>query len=188
MLSACRGDVQEREAARAAWTRLARHGSTVSWSHWSRLWTALPETTPRQRDAWEQTLALYARDAIRHLESGLHSESHVLPSIVRQTCALIHDHHTEVLHLKDVADTLGVSAEHLSRLFHRSTGLRFREYLAETRVGSACNALEQSDRPIAEIAHESGFATLSRFNRCFKELRNMTPRDWRKRTRRNALI
>ena len=37
-------------------------------------------------------------------------------------------------------------------------------------------------------ALESGFATLSRFNRCFKEHRNMTPRDWRKRTRRMVEI
>jgi AraC-like DNA-binding protein len=184
MLSACRGGDKDREAARATWAWLARQGSTVSWSLWSKRWKALPELDPEQRDAWRLTLALYAQDAVRHLESGLHSESYVLPPLVRQACTHIRDHHTEVLHLQNVAVTLGVSAEHLSRLFHQSTGLRFREYLAETRVDTACKALEQSDRLIAEIAHESGFSTLSRFNRCFKEHRNMTPRDWRKRTRR----
>jgi len=188
MLSACRGGDEDREAARATWARLARQGSTVSWSLWSERWKALPELNPQQRDAWRQTLALYAHDAVRHLESGIHPEFHTLPSLVRQVCAHIRDHHTEPLQLKNVAGILGVSSEHLSRLFHQSTGLRFREYLAETRIEAACKALEHSDRLIAEIAYESGFSTLSRFNRSFKEHRNMTPRDWRRRTRRIADI
>jgi len=184
MLSACRGDGEDREAGRQTWARLARRGSAVSWSLWSRHWTALPEQSAEQREAWRQTLSLYAGDAVRHLESGLHSESQALPVLVQQACKHIYEHHTDAIHLKDVARALGVSAEHMSRLFHQSTGLRFREYLAETRVEAACRALEHSDRLIADIAHDSGFATLSRFNQCFKEHRNMTPRDWRKRTRR----
>ncbi len=188
MLSACRGGGPDHETGRAAWTRLARQGSTVSWSLWSKSWEALPQQTPEQREAWRQTLALYAHDAIRQLESGLHSEAHALPVLVRKTCDHIRRHHTDALHLKQAARSLGVSPEHLSRLFHRSTGLRFREYLAETRVDTACRALENTNRPIADIAHDSGFSTLSRFNRCFKEHRNMTPRDWRKRTRHRAKL
>ena len=187
MLSACRGD-EGREAARATWARLARRGSAVSWNLWSKHWAALSAQSREQREAWRQTLALYARDAVQQLESHLHPEPHALPVIVRRACALIQDHHTEPLHLKNLACELGISSEHLSRLFHQSTGLRFREYLAETRVETACKALEQSDRPIAEIAHASGFTTLSRFNRCFKEHRSMTPRDWRKRIVRRGQI
>ncbi|NCC50753.1 MAG: AraC family transcriptional regulator [Spartobacteria bacterium] len=181
MLSACRGDERDRQAARQAWTRLASRGSRISWNLWSKHWTSLPVQTAEQREAWCQTLALYAHEAMRQLETDLHPEPQTLPSLVRRTCELINHQHKETLHLKDVADTLGVSAEHLSRLFHQSTGLRFREYLAETRVETACKALENSDRPISEIAHDSGFATLSRFNNCFRNHRDMTPRDWRKR-------
>jgi AraC-like DNA-binding protein len=188
MLSACRGGDEDRRASRATWTQLVRRGAMISWSLWLEHWSALPEQTPEQRAAWRQTMALYAVDAMRRLEADLHPEQSALPNLVRRACSHIHDHHTEILRLKDVAHTLGVSAEHLSRLFHQSTGLRFREYLAETRVGVACQALEQSDLPIAEIAHNSGFSTLSRFNSCFKQHRGMTPRDWRKRERRNMLV
>jgi len=180
MLSACRGGDEDREAVRQTWTQLAGRGSTVSWGLWAKSWSALPEQSPEQREAWRQTLALYAQEAIRQLEPGLHSEVQILPVLVRQACAHIRDHHVEALHLKEVARSLKVSAEHLSRLFHKSTGLRFREYLAETRIETACRALENSDRLVADIAHDSGFATLSRFNRCFKEHRSMTPREWRK--------
>lgn len=188
LLSACRGGDEDRETVRRTWMQLARQGSTVSWSLWEKHWQALPEQSPQQREAWQQTLALYAQEAVRRLESGLHPEPQTLPALVRQACAHIRDHHTEALHLREVARALGVSAEHLSRLFHQSTGLRFREYLAETRIDTACQALENSDRLIADIAHDSGFATLSRFNRCFKEHRSMTPRDWRKQIHRRGQI
>ena len=188
MLSACRGGSGDREASRQTWGRLASQGSGISWSLWSRHWLALPEQTAEQREAWRQTLALCANDAMRQLESGLHPESLVLPSLVLRTCEYIRAHHADSVHLKDIADEFGVSAEHLSRLFHRNTGLRFREYLAETRVETACDALESSNRPISEIAYDSGFNTLSRFNRCFKDHRGMTPRDWRKRARRHLIF
>jgi AraC-like DNA-binding protein len=186
MLSACRGDERDRQDTRRTWGRLASQGSTISWSLWSRHWASLPEQSAEQREAWRQTLALYAHDAIRRLETGLHPEPQVLPALVRRACEHIRERHTAPLLLKDVAGELGVSTEHLSRLFHRSTGLRFREYLAEARVETACEALKNSGRPISEIAHDSGFSTLSRFNRCFREHRDMTPRDWRKHALRHA--
>lgn len=188
MLSACRGPDQDRPAARQAWVRLASQGSEISWAQWSTCWMALPELTPEQREAWRQTMALFARDAMRQVETDLHPESQNLPPLVWRACEQIRKHHATRLRLKDVARALGVSAEHLSRLFHQSTGLRFREYLAETRVESACSALQDTERPISGIAHDSGFATLSRFNRCFREHRDMTPRDWRKRSRRRHAI
>lgn len=188
MLSACRGGAEDRDASRRTWGHLASQGSRISWSLWSRNWLTLPEQTAEQREAWRQILALCSHDAMRQLESGLHPESLVLPSLVLRACAHIRAHHTDTVHLKDMADEFGVSAEHLSRLFHQSTGLRFREYLAETRVETACNALESSNRPISEIAYDSGFNTLSRFNRCFKEHRGMAPRDWRKRARRHLVF
>ncbi|MCF7838512.1 MAG: AraC family transcriptional regulator [Candidatus Marinimicrobia bacterium] len=186
MLSAARGDDRDRQATRQTWVRLAGQGSGISWSAWSKCWLTLPEQTAEQREAWRHTLALYAHEALRQLETDLHPEPQTLPALVRRACVHIRQRHTGPLHLKAVARELGVSAEHLSRLFHQSTGLRFREYLAETRVETACEALVHSARPIAEIAHEAGFATLSRFNRCFRTHRDMTPRDWRKRSRRQG--
>jgi AraC-like DNA-binding protein len=186
MLSACRGHEYDLEDTRRTWERLTGDGLEISWNVWMRNWKLLPELRAEQREAWWQTLALYAHDALRQLETDPQLEPRVLPVLVRRACEQIRDRHAGPLHLKDVADELGVSAEHLSRLFHRSTGLRFREYLAEARVQTVCEALQNSGRPIAEIAHDSGFSTLSRFNRCFREHRDMTPREWRKRALRHA--
>lgn len=186
MLSAFREDDRDRQAIRQTWVQLASQGSSLSWSLWSKQWASLPEWTPEQREAWRQTLALYAQDVLRQLETALHPEPQTLPTLVRLTCEQVRKRYTDALHLKDVAKDLGVSAEHLSRLFHQSTGLRFREYVAETRIEAACEALAASDRSISEIAHQSGFATLSRFNQCFRNHRDMTPREFRKRAHRHG--
>jgi AraC-like DNA-binding protein len=37
-----------------------------------------------------------------------------------------------------------------------------------------------TDERVVNIAHDSGFESLSRFNRAFKQLAGMTPRQYRK--------
>ncbi len=66
-------------------------------------------------------------------------------------------------------------------LFRRTAGRTFVEYLAELRVGRACDLLATTDLPVLEVSLRSGFETLSSFNRKFRALRGMTPREYRAR-------
>jgi AraC-like DNA-binding protein len=66
-----------------------------------------------------------------------------------------------------------------SRWFRREVGKTFTQYLNDLRFGAACVRLRQSDRPIAAIAADCGFATASHFNRQFRLRAGMTPRDYR---------
>jgi AraC-like DNA-binding protein len=166
---------------REVWRRLARSGLPVRWSDWSRTWLALPVFTKDQEAAWRATLALYMRRVLARVEKAPASEATDWPILVQETCRRIREAFDTPLRLHAVARELGVSVEHLSRTFHRATGMRFAEYLAETRIGAACDALSASDDPISEIAYRCGFSTLSRFNRCFRQHRQITPRAWRKR-------
>jgi AraC-like DNA-binding protein len=67
-----------------------------------------------------------------------------------------------------------------SRFFTRTTGQTLMAYLAQVRIGHACRLLGETGRPIVDIAFECGFGTISNFNRCFRELRGRSPRDYRK--------
>ncbi|WP_139182696.1 helix-turn-helix domain-containing protein, partial [Vibrio cholerae] len=49
------------------------------------------------------------------------------------------------------------------------------------RIGKACELLASSALPIALIAERTGFGNLSNFNRQFKTLKTMTPREFRQR-------
>jgi len=51
---------------------------------------------------------------------------------------------------------------------------------AELRIGQACALLVNSQRPIAHTADEVGYANLANFNRQFRALKGMTPREFRR--------
>ena len=79
------------------------------------------------------------------------------------------------IRLPEVARESGVSAEHLSRLFHRHTGLPFHEYVARLRIESACDRLAHGKENVTEIAFGCGFSSLSQFYRSFRKFTGSTP-------------
>ncbi|MGA0332547.1 MAG: helix-turn-helix domain-containing protein [Kiritimatiellia bacterium] len=182
LLSACRDPQMSTRIRRGLWTEWVKNGAGITWRAWEEALEQLPQCTREARAAWKRTLQLHAETLIREVEQ-LHRpipETRSLPPMVLQVCALIQSRYTEPLRLQETAKICGVSAEHLSRVFHQSTGLRFREYLAETRIRKACEKLEQSQDPISRIAEDVGFSTLSRFNQTFKTHTGLTPRAYRK--------
>lgn len=169
-------------STREVWRRLARAGVPVRWSDWFQAWSALPAYSREQKVAWTETLALSMRQVLQRLEKTEDvANIAAWPSFVQEACRRIRESYDTPLRLHVMASELGVCPEHLSRSFHQATGVRFAEYLAETRIGAACEALATTPTPISQIAYQSGFTTLSRFNRCFKKHRQVTPRSWRKR-------
>ena len=169
-------------STREVWRRLARAGVPVRWTDWFRAWSALPAYNKEQQIAWTETVALSMRHVLHRVEKTEQIENVVAwPAFVQEACRRIRESYDTPLRMHAIASDLGVCPEHLSRSFHRATGVRFGEYLAETRIGAACDALATTSAAISEIAHQCGFSTLSRFNRCFRKHRDTTPRAWRKR-------
>jgi len=65
------------------------------------------------------------------------------------------------------------------RFFKRHTGMTMLDYLAQLRIGAACQALISSDKPIGVVAMEAGYGTAAHFNRQFLARKGMTPRQFR---------
>lgn len=93
----------------------------------------------------------------------------------------IFDNLDRQIRLDDVAAHMNMSPSAFSRYFKRIMGKNFSHFVNELRVGQACRALIESDRTIADIAFKSGFNNLSNFNRRFRELRGVSPRQFRDR-------
>ncbi|MGE5632782.1 MAG: bifunctional transcriptional activator/DNA repair enzyme AdaA [Caulobacteraceae bacterium] len=81
--------------------------------------------------------------------------------------------------LSHVSRQLGVSANHLIRLFKQHRSLTPTRYIAKIRVDKAEELLKQSDMDVLEIAYEVGFKSLSNFYKCFKEQTGHTPNESR---------
>ena len=103
----------------------------------------------------------------------------IASSAIRKAQRYVDEHYTEKISSRDLAQLVGLSAEHFCRTFKQSTGLRFTEYIARERVKRICEALVQSDQPISHIALDCGFQSLAQFNRTFKKMAGITPSEYR---------
>jgi len=78
------------------------------------------------------------------------------------------------LDLAALAQRIGVSREHLHRLFREAVGLSPREYSRCARIHQAKRMLRRGE-PIADTAQACGFADQAHFSRWFKRVFGVTP-------------
>ncbi|PJC86377.1 hypothetical protein CSW98_09180 [Vibrio sp. HA2012] len=84
------------------------------------------------------------------------------------------------LPLKDIACRMNISVATFTRVFRQLFGMSYVEYLTTIKIEQACNLLVHSSSAITLVALESGFTSLSQFNKKFKEYVGVSPRQYRK--------
>lgn len=94
------------------------------------------------------------------------------------------DHLTQEIRTDDIAEAVGLSPYHLSRLFKTHTGLTLREYLTRERIEAAKQLLATSDRTIPQIASLLRFCDQSYFTMVFRRQTGQTPGEYRKENQR----
>jgi AraC-like DNA-binding protein/quercetin dioxygenase-like cupin family protein len=92
----------------------------------------------------------------------------------------IHEHLGEAIGRAQVARTAHLSPGAFSRFFKLRTGKTLPEYVNELRVGRACRLLANERSKVIDIALECGFANLANFNRRFRQITRVSPRDYRR--------
>lgn len=92
----------------------------------------------------------------------------------------IHRHMAASLTVEAAAALVHVTPAAFSRFFSREVGKSFTEYINDVRCSEASLRLRLSDRPVAAIAQECGFETMSHFNRQFRIRVGCTPREFRR--------
>jgi AraC-like DNA-binding protein len=99
---------------------------------------------------------------------------------IERVLDLLHAHYRDRIAIEALADVAALSVSGFHRLFRRHTRLTVSDYIAELRIGEACALLVNSRKPIASIADEVGYASLANFNRQFRALKGLTPREFRR--------
>ncbi|NYI32060.1 transcriptional regulator with AAA-type ATPase domain/AraC-like DNA-binding protein [Xanthomonas arboricola] len=96
--------------------------------------------------------------------------------------ALVHlgDHYAESLTLGDLARQAHVSQSHLGFLFRDELGTPFKPMLQQLRIEKAKELLQQQPKlRITEVALKVGFGDLSHFEKSFRRLVGVSPREFR---------
>jgi len=96
---------------------------------------------------------------------------------------LIAGHFQEPLTIPALAAACAMSVRNFQLQFTRLMGCSPQTHLLQSRIQAAAALLADHDRAITEIAFSCGFNTLSSFNRAFKAMHKMNPRNYRRRNR-----
>lgn len=102
---------------------------------------------------------------------------------VEQMAGLIAQRYTEHLTVAAIGDAVKLHPSYAMSLFQKAFGTTLIDYLTQHRISHAQRLLAITDQKILEIALNSGFRSISRFNDAFRRACDCSPRDYRRKHR-----
>lgn len=103
---------------------------------------------------------------------------------VREIASYLETHYMESdLTLKKVGEAYYYHFNYVSQIFKEVMGVSFSKYLTGIRMRFAQTLLEQTDDTVSNIAKRVGFEDAHYFERIFKQIKGLTPSQYRALTR-----
>lgn len=100
-------------------------------------------------------------------------------SLVQQASLVMEREYDSLEGIRQLAESLGVSHEHLCRVFRREKHMTPGQYLTSLRIQGAMNDLLNSEDTMEIIAAKNGFSNANYFEKVFKKYVNSTPARYR---------
>ncbi|WP_058302095.1 AraC family transcriptional regulator [Gorillibacterium timonense] len=103
---------------------------------------------------------------------------------VQRMIAYLEEHYPEELTLEQISAHMRLNKYHLSKIFKEVTGSTLFDYLYQRRINQAKVLFTLNpERPVTEVAYETGFKYPSHFSRYFKAFTGIGPDAYRKAIR-----
>jgi AraC-like DNA-binding protein/ligand-binding sensor protein len=135
----------------------------------------------KQYQAIIRLLVVFAEHLATVSNQLLTSRTTTEPPVITKVRTFIALHQDEALSLNDAAHAVNMSPFYFCKVFKKSTGLTFTEYLARARIETVKHMLLDAHMRVSEAAYASGFQSLSQFNRVFLRVAGEAPRSYRDR-------
>lgn len=91
----------------------------------------------------------------------------------------LHEHFRDAnLSQKGIADEFGLSCPNMSRMFKRTTGKNFIDYLQELRVSAARSAFDAGETDVIAVARSCGYENEVTFRRAFFRVYAISPHQY----------
>ncbi len=136
---------------------------------------SIPVVTRDQLEATVKLLGIYAEHLGDLASRRILAERRGRPTPMAQALAFVRDHQNERLHLREVAEKANLSPYYFCKLFRKTMGMTFTDYLARLRLEKAKDLLLANGMPVGDIAFAAGFGSIPHFNRAFKRYTGLTP-------------
>lgn len=138
-----------------------------------------------QKPAFELTIrnelskffvVLYENDMVK---AKTDASENVTKSI-KKAITYIEENYTSKLTVTELASRCGFSQSYFMAIFKQHTGVSCVTYINQVRIASAVKLLKSTDLSILEISEQTGFNSVSLFNRTFKKIVGKTPKELRR--------
>lgn len=103
-----------------------------------------------------------------------------LPEKLKVSLQLMKNNIEEPLTIAEIANWVNISRRQLERMFCTYVDASPSRYYMELRLTRARQLLQQTNKPVAEVAVATGFVSISHFRSCFYQLFDVTPGQFRK--------
>ena len=120
-------------------------------------------------------------DGVQRAFAGAETIPQPTSQLVKMALAYIQQHYARTLSRAEIAATVGVSEDYLSRIFAKETGVSPWEYLNRYRVQQAKRVLRETQKNVTWIAAQVGFEDPAYFSRVFQRIVGCSPREYRTR-------
>jgi AraC-like DNA-binding protein len=112
-------------------------------------------------------------------------KSYDLPYI-RQAAEIIRKTPSRMYTITELALEVNINTYKLREGFKQLFKVTVNKYQSQVHLEIAKEMLEDTDRPIKQIAKDSGFGCQSTFSRRFRQIYKMSPREWRQERQSGA--
>jgi AraC-like DNA-binding protein len=106
-------------------------------------------------------------------------QPHASRSIAR-ICDFIAANFLQDIDSIDIARAADLHPKYAMNLFKRSTGMTLNKYVNLLRLSHAQALLMGDDVNVLQVAMDSGFGSISAFNKSFRHIAGMSPSDFRR--------
>ena len=106
------------------------------------------------------------------------------PQWLKQAMELIHERFRESLTINALSTAVNVHPVHLARTFRSCHGMTIGSYVRHLRLNWAVSQITHSQKSLAIIADQAGFADQSHLTRVFAKQKGITPGQYRRQLQR----
>ena len=107
-------------------------------------------------------------------------QGQLAPWQLRRVTDYLAAHLADDIPLQTLSELVKLSRSYFSRAFKISTGLAPHQWLLQARIGKAKQLLLETDRPLAQVAIDVGFADQAHFTRTFRREAGESPGAWQR--------
>lgn len=141
------------------------------------------QSVPNQTSLFKVEQIIYHELVLPIVETTQAKTDREIRSLSEKMVLIVHQQYDQDLSLDSIAEQLHYNANYLSNVFKKELSINFADYLQNYRLQVAKKWLRETDLTIKEIAANLQYTNSQNFIRFFKKKEQMTPGEYRKRSK-----